>query len=281
MKTICVIICISLLFVCGCAQKSNAPADVEAVKASVDAYFKAMNAHDIDAVTALMTDKTIYNDLNTPPLAGKDAIKKMHQNLFGQYNIEMSSSVPDVKVSGDLGTAHGTWTIKLTPKEEGLAKIADQGSYTIVLNRQSDGSWKWDSCMADSSQPMPGATADGAEEAALVKMEKDCMQALLKSDAAAFEQFMAKEWTMTEGGQTTTRAQMLADLKNKAFKIESLQLTDLNPHVFGETALVTSTLNWKGKYRGTDVRSPVRSIDFFMKRNGKWQAVSTENTTVK
>jgi hypothetical protein len=37
----------------------------------------------------------------------------------------------------------------------------------------------------------------------------------------------------------------------------------------------------KGKYKGSDIPSPQRSTDFFVKREGQWQAVSTQNITIK
>jgi hypothetical protein len=58
MRIISIIVCVSLLLlVGGCAQKVNAPADVE-------------------AVASLMTEKTAWYDLNTVPMVGKDAIRE-------------------------------------------------------------------------------------------------------------------------------------------------------------------------------------------------------------
>ena len=278
MKIISMIVCVSLLLLfTACAQKVNAPADVEAIKKSIDSLFKAANAGDAEAVAALMTEKTAWFDSNTSPLVGKDAIKKMYQSYFDQYKFEASTSDPEIKVSGDLGTARATWIQKLIPKAEGATPIADRGNYAIVFSRQGDGSWKWDSCIVNSDQPMAGATADGSEEKALIRMEKDWMQAMLKSDAAAFEKYLAKEWIMDDSGQVTSRAQMIADLKSGAYKIESMQLSDVKPHVYGDGALVTSTVSWRAKYKSKDLPNTSRSIDFFVKRNGKWLAVSTQN----
>ena len=46
--TYAVILCVLLLLVSACAQKVNDPADVQAVKKSVDDYAKAVNAGDAD-----------------------------------------------------------------------------------------------------------------------------------------------------------------------------------------------------------------------------------------
>jgi ketosteroid isomerase-like protein len=128
---------------------------------------------------------------------------------------------------------------------------------------------------------LPGATADGAEEKALVQIEQDWAQAMEKSDIAAFEKFLAKEWTYDSDGQVMNRAQALAEMKAGAFRLESVKLTDLRPHVFGDVAVVTMTGVMKGKYKGVEIPGPARSTDFFVKRDGRWQAVSTQNITIK
>ena len=61
----------------GCSQKVNDPADVHAIRKSLDDYAKAMNAGDADGVVALMTDKTVYAHLNVPVAVGRDAIRSM------------------------------------------------------------------------------------------------------------------------------------------------------------------------------------------------------------
>ncbi len=53
MKTVyAVILCVLLLLVSACAQKVNAPADVQAIKKSLDDYAKAVNAGDVDGAVA-------------------------------------------------------------------------------------------------------------------------------------------------------------------------------------------------------------------------------------
>jgi uncharacterized protein (TIGR02246 family) len=279
--TYAVILCVLLLLVSACAQKVNDPADVQAIKKSVDDYVKAVNAGDAGAVAALMTDKTVYADLNVPVAIGADAIRSQSQAFFGQFKTEFSAPVEDVRVTGNLAAARGTWTIKLTPKAQGLAGISDAGSWIVTFIRQNDGSWKWDWVVPNSNHPMPGTTANGAEEKALIQIEQDWANALLKSDLAPFDRFLAKEWTENDDGQVKTRAQALAEVKSGVYKLASLELKDLNPHVFGDVAVVTMTAVLKGKYKGKDIPGPTRSTDFFVKRNGQWQAVSTQNLTIK
>ncbi len=278
--TFAVILCVLLLLVSACAQKVNDPVDVQAIKKSMDDFAKAFNAGDAGAVAALMTDKTVYADLNVPVVTGAAAIRSLNQAFFDQFKAEFSAPVEDVRVSGDLGVARGTWTVKLTPKAQGLANISDGGSWTVTFARQNDGSWKWDWVVPNSNQPLPGATPNGADEKALIQIEQDWANALLKSDVGAFDRFLAKEWTINDNRQVMNKAQTLAEFKSGAYKLASMELRDLNPHVFGDVAVVTMTADMKGKYKGKDIPGPIRSTDFFVKRDGRWQAVSTQNAIV-
>jgi len=72
-----VILALLLMATGGCSQKVNDPADVHAIRKSLDDYAKAMNAGDADGVVALMTDKTVYAHLNVPVAVGRDAIRSM------------------------------------------------------------------------------------------------------------------------------------------------------------------------------------------------------------
>jgi ketosteroid isomerase-like protein len=162
-----------------------------------------------------------------------------------------------------------------------MAPVQTRGSWSGIFQRQSDGAWKWESVVVNSDQPLPGSTPDGSEEKALLQIEQDWMNALVKSDLAAFERFLAKEWMYNSDGQLMSRAQVLADVKSGAFKFESAKMSGFSAHVFGDAAMVTSTATMKGKYKGIDLPSPQRSIDFFVKRDGRWQAISTQNFTSK
>lgn len=282
MKRICGITLILLAMLAfACAQKINDPADVQAINNSMNDFQKAVNAGDAGAVAALMTDKTVFADLNVPVAVGAEAIKALWQPFFDQFMFEFSIPVEDVRITGDVAVARGTWTIKATPKTQGVAGFSNSGSWMVAFARQNDGSWKWDSTVANSNQPLPGTTADGAEEKALIQIEQDWATAMLKSDATVMERFLAKEWTYNSDGQVINRAQALAEVKSGAYKIASLELSDLSPHVFGDAAVVTMTAAMKGTYKGKDISGQTRSTDFFVKRDGQWQAVSTQNVSIK
>jgi len=52
------------------------PADEKALQAIVDAYVRALNAHDVDAIVALFAeDATVEDPVGTEPQRGREAIR--------------------------------------------------------------------------------------------------------------------------------------------------------------------------------------------------------------
>jgi uncharacterized protein (TIGR02246 family) len=282
MKTVLsLVLVLALVLLSACAPKVNDPADIQAVKQTVETFAKAMNAGDAEGLVSMMTDKTIYADNHFPVAVGKAAVQPMYTAQFSMFKTEFQIAVDEVRVPGDIAVARGTWAVKLTPKTEGIAPISDSGNWMLLASRQADRSWKWDYVIPNSSQPMPGTTADGAEEQAVIKVEREWAAALVKNDVAALERILAKEYVENADGEVWTRADALKAFRSGALKFESLDIPDLSVHVFGDVAIATMTAKPKGTFMGTPLPPLQRSTDLLVKRDGRWQAISTQNTTIK
>jgi uncharacterized protein (TIGR02246 family) len=276
-----VLLVLALVLASGCAPKVNDPADVQAITALVNDYAKAVNAKDVAASVAGMTETMRYYEAHMPAFVGKRAIEQFHRAWFDQFDAEFAAPVVDVRVSGDLGVAQGTWTQKLTPKGEGAAAITDSGNWTIVAQRQADGAWKMEWVIPNSDQPMPGTTADGAEEQALLQIERDFATAAKSRDMAFFERTLAKEFTQVSDGKPVNVAAQLAELKAGILQIESITMRDMRAYVFGDAAIVSMESEGKITYKGKPVSDKSRGVDFFVKRDGRWQVVHSQMTTIK
>jgi uncharacterized protein (TIGR02246 family) len=282
MKTTCVVILSVMLFlVSACAQKVNDPADVQAIKKSIDDYAKAINAGDADGVAALMTDKTVYADLNVPVAVGKEAIRSLVAGYNNQFKFDFSVPVDDMRVVGDLAAVRGSWTIKLTPKAEGIAPISDSGSWIVVFARQKDGSWKWDWCVPNSNQPLPGSTATGEDEEALYQLERDWATAMVKNDAATLDNLLANEFQANYADFAANKKQFLAVVKSGTAKFESMTTTEMKAFVLDGTAVVHGLSTAKSSMAGRDTSGQQRYTDVFVKRDGRWQCVTGYSTKVQ
>lgn len=280
-KCLSLALALSLAAVAACAPKANDPADVQAVKDTGPAYDKFANAGDAAGLASqFYAPDAIRMDPNQPASAGTAAIRATLEKGYAQSTDNVRDVIDDVRVAGNVAFAKGTFEGTSTPKAGGAAAPV-KGKFLTLYERQADGAWKavWD--IYNSDLPEAGKTADGADEQAIMQIERDWAAAMAKGDLTALEQNLAKEWTLTEDGRTTTRAQALGAFRSGAYKVESATLRDLSVHVFGDAAVATMIVETQGTFMGKPVPPASRSTDFFVKRDGRWQAVSTQNTAIK
>lgn len=265
----------------GCAPRVNDPADVQAIKDLMDGYFKAAYAKDSAALQAIATDKTILLEPNTKPLVGKDAIGKMHQAFLDSFDVRATGPAIGVRVAGNLGVAYGRYEETITPKDRSLAAESASGHWLAVLERQPDRTWKWDWVIANSDRPLPGTTADGADEHALMEIEREFITAAKNRDMAFFERTLAREYTQVVDGKPVNFAAQLAELRAGLWRIESTAIRDMNVHVVGDAAIVSLEGEATGTFKGKPFAEKSRGFDFFVRRDGRWQAVNSQLTTIK
>ena len=126
------------------AMTSAAPAtataaDQEAVKAVNVAWFKAYNAHDVDAISALYADDAVMSAPGMPSARGAAAIKDAFRNdLAAATKAGISNNIgtsEEMGVSGDLAWESNTFTA--TDKS---GKTLDRGKYVTVFERRN-GKW--------------------------------------------------------------------------------------------------------------------------------------------
>jgi ketosteroid isomerase-like protein len=283
MKTVLsLVLVLALVSLSACAPKVDDPADVQAVKQTMEAFTKSVNAKDATGAVSALTDKTVWLEAHLPGVVGKDAVAKLLQSFFVLFkSFGLVTTVSDVRVAGDLALMHGTYRETNVPVDESTPTTQASGSWMIGLSRQADRSWKWDTFIVNSDQPMPGTTADGAEEQAVMQFERDGVNAMLKRDMAFIDRSLAKEYTSVADGKVNDMTKMMAEYKAGAIQFESFTLRDLKAYVFGDAAIATMTAASKGTYKGTPISDNSHVIDFLVKRDGRWQLVSTQSTTIK
>jgi len=133
----------------------NVEADVAAIKASFDEFVQHYNACDFERVMSFYAENSIQMPPNEPIHKGKEAVLLAYQKTRELSDEHFdSSAVEDVRVFGDIAIAWGIDTGTSTPKSGG-----DPVKYSLkwltVLERQSNGTWKWIYEMWNDNDPLP------------------------------------------------------------------------------------------------------------------------------
>jgi ketosteroid isomerase-like protein len=126
------------------------------------------------------------------------------------------------------------------------------------------------------------ALGQPGQEAKIKQLEQDWAQATLKDGAAAVDKYEADDIVATDpSGRTTSKTQDKQDMTSGDLKFQSMELADLEAHVYGNTAVATGKNTLKGTYKGQDISGSYRFTDTWVKRNGTWQVVATQSNKIQ
>jgi ketosteroid isomerase-like protein len=115
-------------------------------------------------------------------------------------------------------------------------------------------------------------------EQEFTKIENEWAEADKNKDAVALGRLLADDWVFLSPLGAETKVQHLAGLKNGDDKLESITLIDMKVRVFGNTAVVTGREHEKSTSKGKDTSGDYLWTDVFVKRQGRWQAVNSQDT---
>ncbi len=138
---VCIFAGMTLLAGCSSQDEANLEAVTAAIIDFENQYRSSQNAGDIDRFMYLWTEDGILMPPNGPPVIGKDQIRVGTAGYLDQFTYDLDGTTAEVEVAGGWAFTRGTYTITVTPKEEGQPVFID-GKFINILERQPDGSWK-------------------------------------------------------------------------------------------------------------------------------------------
>ncbi|MBZ5598645.1 MAG: nuclear transport factor 2 family protein [Acidobacteriia bacterium] len=113
----------------------------------------------------------------------------------------------------------------------------------------------------------------------ILSLEREWVQVYVANDAGPLQHIVADDFLGTEpDGKRVTKADLVAEIKGPS-EVASNRLNedDVKMRFYGTTAVVNGSESWKlkngksGRYIWTDI---------FVKRNGKWQVVASQDLAV-
>ena len=129
------------------------------------------------------------------------------------------------------------------------------------------------------SRPAASGPPPGDASAALMQLERDWAAAVKARDLAWMEKHYAPEYTWTSpDGTINDRKTDIEEAKNVTF--DSLEMSDTQVRVNGDTAVVTGITTLKGKYKDEDISGRYRFTDTFVRRDGRWMILASQSTRV-
>ena len=136
----------------GCDAKHEvSPSTEEAAIRRTDAdWLAASSSHDLERVLPFWSDDATILAPGTPPIIGKDAIRKYVSEAFATpgFSITWKTEKVEVSKAGDLAYSSGTDRISLnTPDGK---SVTEESRGVAIWKKQPDGSWR---CVLDVMSP--------------------------------------------------------------------------------------------------------------------------------
>lgn len=124
------------------------------------------------------------------------------------------------------------------------------------------------------------APAENVEEV-LTRLESEWAEALVKADIATLDRLVTDDWSFIKwDGQIESKEKQLGDLKSGSTKVESASTDNIKVRAFGDVAVVTASWTEKDLVKGKPVSGTYLYTDVWVKKNGTWQCVATQETKV-
>lgn len=114
------------------------PADVTAIRESMDSYVRVVLAGDYTKLAAFFTEDAVVNPPLEPPIEGRAAILAWHQKLppITQFEVTLTR----IEGRGDLAFVYGATALRFEPPGEPVA-LTQTGKFLEMRRRQADGRW--------------------------------------------------------------------------------------------------------------------------------------------
>ncbi len=116
----------------------------------------------------------------------------------------------------------------------------------------------------------------------IIEMERQAREASLHRDPDFSQKTLAEDYVaITPLGTVTTKQDTVSARKSGQLRYDSINVTDMVVRLYGDTAVVTARADVKGHQLGEDFSGPYRYTRVWVRRNGRWQAVSYQATVTQ
>lgn len=264
---------VSILFAAAPAFAQCSDADKKALEAFDRAWGDATNRGDRAAIQTFVADE--FQGLGPAATQGKAAaidaaVQAAERNranpadaprlTYDSYSIACTPSTATI-------THRTVATVKVDGK--------DQTFYNRSVHFLEKRAGRW--------QVVANAGHALDDQGVLAYMEREWNDAALKHDPSWFERNYAFDASdvSSRTGAIMTKAQAVASARTDKTTFQSLELSDLNVRIEGNTAVVTGVNHEVGRdAQGKAMDRRVRFTDVYIKRDGRWQVWATQGTTI-
>ena len=133
----------------------------------------------------------------------------------------------------------------------------------------------------DAQGPSPAYAASTPEDSVRA-VELARGDALLHADTVALARMIAPEFVeISRLGQLRPRAVNLREIATGELRLLAVKYDSLAVRIYGDVAILTGIADNAGTVRGFPFAGKVRYTRVFVRRDGRWQAVAMQQTSMQ
>ena len=111
----------------------------------------------------------------------------------------------------------------------------------------------------------------------LIELSNDLIRAVSTSDVARLDQLLSPEFTLQGAAGYLDRGQLIA-AAGGPYEIDSWQYEEIEPEVYGDTAVVVSRYRQEGRFLGKELSNRMNVTDIWVRRDAHWRLVRRHAT---
>jgi uncharacterized protein (TIGR02246 family) len=116
------------------------PTDEQQIRDVIDTWMRATAAGDVDQVLKLMHEEAVFLVAGQPPMRGREAFASGLRKALAKFQIDSTSDVQEINVSGDLAYCWNRLTVTMTPHAEG-SPVRREGNVLTIFRKDGEGNW--------------------------------------------------------------------------------------------------------------------------------------------
>jgi uncharacterized protein (TIGR02246 family) len=116
------------------------PNDEQAIRDLITKWQEFTAIGDLDSLLKLMDEDVVFLVTGQPPMRGRDAFAAGFQKAVARFQIDSTSEIQEIRVTGDWAYCWNHLSVTMTPRESG-SPVRRTG-YTLTIFRKGvDSNW--------------------------------------------------------------------------------------------------------------------------------------------
>jgi ketosteroid isomerase-like protein len=173
---------------------------------------------------------------------------------------------------------NGRQTVDYTEADE---TIEQKGCICLQIHSGPPSEAWYKDIAIESLSALPREKSPSPVEQAILKLEQEWEDALVKSDVAALDRIYADGLIYTHSsGSVDDKATYIGNIKSGVTKYESMKRDDIKVGVYGDAAVVNCHWMVHVTARGNKITTDARYLHVYVKQKGRWRMVAHQSTRI-